>query len=93
MSLTRQTLAAACADRADTHTGEHQSGYGVAVDELLTVDDVAERFKLPRSWVYERTRRRGGDRLPFVKLGKYVRFVEADARAFIERQRHGGTDR
>ncbi len=56
-------------------------------EELLTVDDIAAMLKVPKSWVYERTRRRGKDRLPFLKLGKYVRF-EADAvRAYLERQR------
>jgi excisionase family DNA binding protein len=58
------------------------------MDELLTVDEVAERFKLPRSWVYERTRRRTSDGLPFIKLGKYIRFLETDVRTYLERQRH-----
>lgn len=57
--------------------------------ELLTVDEVAELMKVPKSWVYERTRARTEDRLTFIKLGKYVRFTEADVRAFIERQRRG----
>ena len=57
--------------------------------ELLMVDEVAEQMKVPKSWVYERTRARTGDRLPFIKLGKYIRFFESDVRAFIERQRQG----
>ncbi len=43
-------------------------------DELLTANDVARMLKVPVSWVYERTRRRGFDRLPHFKLGKYLRF-------------------
>ena len=52
-------------------------------DELLTVEDVALLLKVPKSWVYERTRRRGEDRLPFVKLGKYVRFESRAIQAFL----------
>jgi excisionase family DNA binding protein len=40
------------------------------------VDEVAALLKVSRSWVYEHTRARvaRADRLPFVKIGKYVRF-------------------
>jgi excisionase family DNA binding protein len=57
------------------------------LDELLTPDDVAALLQVPKSWVYERTRRRGPQRLPFVKLGKYVRFEVEAVRAFLARQR------
>ncbi len=56
-------------------------------DELLTVRDVANLLRVPTSWVYERTRRRGNDQLPHVKLGKYLRFEEAAVIDFIRRQR------
>jgi excisionase family DNA binding protein len=56
---------------------------------LLTVDEVAALLKVSKSWVYERTRSHRGDEhaLPFVKLGKYLRFDERDIRAYIARQR------
>ncbi len=57
------------------------------MDELLTVDEVAEWLKVPPSWIYERTRRRGEGRLPFIKLGKYLRFEAAAVRNYLERQR------
>lgn len=57
------------------------------VDRLLTVDDVAALLRVPRSWVYARTRQRGVQRLPFIKLGKYVRFEPAAVRAFLARLR------
>jgi excisionase family DNA binding protein len=56
-------------------------------DELLTVNDMATWLKVPRSWVYERTRRRRPDRLPFVKLGKYVRFERGAVLEYLARQR------
>lgn len=57
---------------------------------LLTVKEVAELLKVPMSWVYERTRRRGRDRLPGFRLGKYWRFDEADVRVWLEGQYDGG---
>src|SRR5712691_501102 len=50
---------------------------------LLTIEDVAEILKVPVSWVYERTRRRGADRIPGFRLGKYWRFREADVLAWL----------
>lgn len=66
---------------------EERQTHGADWDELLTVEDVAAMLKVPKSWVYERTRRRGKDRLPSVKLGKYVRFEANAVRVYLERQR------
>ncbi len=55
--------------------------------ELFTVDELAARLKVPRSWVYQRARLRGSGRLPHVKLGKYLRFEEEAVRAWLGRQR------
>jgi predicted DNA-binding transcriptional regulator AlpA len=41
---------------------------------LLTVSEIAQTLKVPVSWVYGRTRRRGLERMPHIKLGKYLRF-------------------
>jgi excisionase family DNA binding protein len=57
---------------------------------LLTVEDVAELLRVPVSWVYERTRLGGVDRLPGFRLGKYWRFREAEVINWLERQRAGG---
>jgi len=57
--------------------------------ELMTVADVAALLKVSRGWVYEHTRLRGklrSDRLPYIKLGKYVRFDPLVVRAFLDRQ-------
>ena len=52
---------------------------------LLTADDVAAMLKVSRSWVYEHTRLRGarGSGLPFIKVGKYVRFDPRRIREFL----------
>ncbi len=68
--------------------GVDGNGTGV-LGQLLTLEEVAERLRVPKSWVYERTRRRGLERLPHLKLGKYLRFEEAAVREYLERQRVG----
>ena len=57
------------------------------VERLLTVAEVAAWFRVPPSWVYSRTRARGKQRLPFIKVGKYVRFDASELRAFLARLR------
>lgn len=53
-------------------------------DQLLTVSEVASALKVPVSWVYERTRRSGSDRMPYIKLGKYLRFRWASVCQWLE---------
>jgi len=60
------------------------------MDELLTVAEVALLLKVPKSWVYERTRGRGADRLPVVKLGKYVRFRPEAIQEFLAQSQRTG---
>ena len=66
---------------------EAQSARTMNCDDLLTVGEVARLLKVPPSWVYERTRRRGIDRLPHFKIGKYLRFSEGEIVAWLERIR------
>jgi hypothetical protein len=44
--------------------------------ELLTVEELAGRLRVPASWVREQTRSRSlqGDPLPHLRLGRYIRF-------------------
>jgi excisionase family DNA binding protein len=58
------------------------------LDELLTVNDVATLLKVSRSWVYEHTRSRAPhmDRLPFVKIGEYVRFQSRAVLDFLAKR-------
>jgi predicted DNA-binding transcriptional regulator AlpA len=57
------------------------------LETLLAVKDVARIFQVKKSWVYGRTRKRGVERLPHLKLGKYLRFEEGAIREFLERQK------
>jgi excisionase family DNA binding protein len=58
-------------------------------DELLTIDELAAILKVPRSWIYLHTRKRSKTAIPHVKIGKYLRFSEADVRRFLNRLRRG----
>ena len=53
---------------------------------LLTVQEVAEMLQVPTSWVYERTRRKGPEKLPHIKLGKYLRFRVQEIERFLDDQ-------
>ncbi len=57
--------------------------------ELLTVDELSGLLKVPRSWIYQRTRTRGRGRLPHIKLGKYLRFEEEAIRTWLDQQSSG----
>ena len=59
--------------------------------ELLTVEEVAALLRVNKSWVYEHTRGREvatTDRLPHIKIGKYLRFDAHAVRAFVLRKAH-----
>ena len=40
-------------------------------EELLTPEELAERLKVPRSWVYEQSRL---GKIPTHRIGRYIRF-------------------
>ena len=56
-------------------------------DELLTVQDAARFLNVTVSWIYEHSREDAEDRLPVLKLGKYLRFDRADLREFVDAKR------
>ncbi len=55
-----------------------------AIEHLLTPEEAAEILRVKLSWLYQHTRRRTQDRIPFVKIGRYLRFREQDLMAYIE---------
>jgi len=48
-----------------------------AVQQLLTIGELANRLKVKRSWLYSRTREKGEGTIPKIRVGKYIRFDEA----------------
>jgi excisionase family DNA binding protein len=59
----------------------------VVEDELLTVQEAAQLLKVPPSWIYDHVRTDAADRLPVLKLGKYLRFDARDLRAYLDAKR------
>ena len=59
----------------------------VYTNDLADVREIADLLQLPTSWIYERSRRRGAERIPHFKLGKYLRFSKSEVREWVERQR------
>ena len=45
-------------------------------EDILTPEELAARLKVPKSWVYEKTRSRDRNQnpLPCLRLGRYIRF-------------------
>lgn len=56
--------------------------------ELLTIDEMADRLKVKRSWLYSRTRKMGEGSMPRVRIGKFLRFRESEVLAWI-RNKYG----
>ena len=42
--------------------------------KLWSVEELATFLGVPRSWIYDRTRRHGPEVIPHFKMGKYLRF-------------------
>jgi excisionase family DNA binding protein len=59
-------------------------GVSPEAEALLTVHEVAQLLRVPVSWVYERTRRRGTERLPHLKIGKYLRVRREDVLGWLD---------
>jgi excisionase family DNA binding protein len=59
-------------------------------DSLLTPHELAALLRVPVSWVYAQPRGRSKAGLPFVKMGRYVRFDRAAVRKFIASKTGGG---
>jgi len=53
---------------------------------LLDIDSLAEYLKVPKSWVYEKTRAKSNGSIPRVMVGKYVRFDLREVVEWLKRQ-------
>ena len=55
-------------------------------EKLLDVQQLAEKLVTPKSWIYGRTRQRGPDAIPMIRVGKYCRFRLSDVLAWLEKR-------
>jgi hypothetical protein len=73
---------------ADLADSCHDASSAAASDDmLLTPHDAARFLNVAVSWIYEHVRDDVADRLPVLKLGKYLRFDRRDLRAYIDAKR------
>ena len=56
----------------------------------LTIDEAAALIRIPKSWLYERTRT---NTIPHLKLGKYLRFDRNELLAWTRQFRRDGRGR
>lgn len=59
-------------------------------DQFKTVDDVARKFNVPKSWIYVAV---ASGKLPHVRIGKYVRFRPDDIESYLRSQQRGTDSR
>jgi|GEM_PF-729403 len=57
------------------------------LDELLTIDEIASKLKVKKSFLYAPARRKVPDPVPVVRVGKYLRYRLKDVMAWIERHK------
>ncbi len=63
------------------------SNGALPVKRLLTVAELSEFLGLPKSWIYDRTRKGGPEQIPHIRLGKYVRFELEAVEIFLRQHR------
>jgi len=56
------------------------------MNTLLTAEEVAKYLHVPLSWIYDRTRKSGPDKLPHYKIGKYLRFSLDEIDLFVSKK-------
>ena len=56
----------------------------------LTIDEAAALIRVPKSWLYERTRT---NTVPHIKLGKYLRFDQKEFLTWARQFRRDGQGR
>lgn len=56
----------------------------VVTDTVFTVETLAEYLGVSKQWIYERVRRK---EIPFIKVGKFPRFREAEIETWLDSQR------
>lgn len=56
----------------------------------LTIDEAAALIRVPKSWLYERTRTNA---VPHIKLGKYLRFDQQEFLAWAREFKRDGRGR
>jgi hypothetical protein len=54
--------------------------------EFETLEELADRWKVPKSWIYRQTMRKDEDAIPRLKIGKYNRFIPDEVDKWLAAQ-------
>ncbi|MEI7636171.1 MAG: helix-turn-helix domain-containing protein [Syntrophus sp. (in: bacteria)] len=63
-------------ERTDMNTGE---------GELLTGDELCQKLKVKKSFLYAPARRKGPGAIPCIMIGKYLRYDERAVRRWFDK--------
>ena len=53
-------------------------------EDFFTVDELSRFLKVPKSWIYSRTREKTADAIPRINCGKYIRFRLQEVLSWLE---------
>jgi hypothetical protein len=54
------------------------------------MDELSDRWKVGKSWLYKQTRQSGDDAIPKIKIGKYLRFEPEKVDSWLLSQQNNG---
>lgn len=57
-------------------------------NDLLTLEEMANRLKVKVSWLYRKTKENGTEAIPRLMVGKYIRFNEAEVMEWLRRKQN-----
>jgi hypothetical protein len=66
----------------NAHTATANAPDKMSFFEVIDACELANRWRIPKSWILEQTRTRAVEPIPCVRLGRYVRF-EWDSPALL----------
>ena len=52
---------------------------------LVDPDELSNRLRVPKSWIYAKTREIGPNTIPRIKVGKYLRFDVEEVMRWLKR--------
>lgn len=56
--------------------------------DYLTITELAALLKIRKSWIYARTRERGPNAIPQIRIGKFIRFEKSSVLDWIMKQQN-----
>ena len=61
-------------------------------ESFLTIDELAEKLKVKKSWIYSRSMQTGPGAIPRLKIGKYLRFDFREVMSWLRKQNERALD-